>query len=451
MGLVSRIVTFVTGTSASAVEVNGEFDNILSTLNGNIDNANISASAAIAATKVAEIPPARVLDHADSETEYKTTTSPGDTGTPDLPSTLEGELERMRYRMGNNRGYSTGTYYMDASGVLTATTASWTEPRIVGPNLLPNPGFEIHTLGTPNPPDGWSDLSQAATVAIEAAFGTAQSGVGLYKRSLRFLTDGNSQGISATIGGLKPSQKYLVGMRYTRTAGTINLITSGGLAAGDYQNLALSDATGGGTTVEVLQGVVMSTSVPGAMTVSIYGTATGADFNLIDVWMYELADGVPNEIPAIAMQTAVYDTADDTLTNAGAGAWSTRTDLSLSQYVPFQGYRLTYETTICFRGEQLGSATDENYEYAFRIQLDGSTVEGPYAFRQALTQQDEFHGGLITLKHVVENPTPGSTYDFTVDVYTQGSGNAVSNIIFNPTTATALATQSQARLVVERI
>jgi hypothetical protein len=57
----------------------------------------------------------------------------------------------------------------------------------------------------------------------------------------------------------------------------------------------------------------------------------------------------------------------------------------------------------------------------------------------------------VTLSYIVDNPTPGSTYAFTTDVYTEGSGNGAGTIIFNPTVATGLATQSRARLVVERI
>lgn len=457
MGLISRIVTFVNGTTASATEVNAEFDNILTTVNGNIDNANVSASAAIEATKVAEIPPARVLDHADTEAEYKTVTSSGDTGTPSMPSTLEGELERIRYRMGANRGYQTTTYFMDNTGP-TATTAAWYEPLIVGPNLLPNAGFEIHALGTPNAPGGWTLVSTPSIVAIESA---AYPTIGLNKRSLNIVTDGANEGISVAVAGLKSGAKYLVGMLYTLTdngtvAGNLVLSTSNGLVTGDYQNIVLNTSTEAASTVAVLQGIVKAQTPAVTMTISITATTAGGDFNLINVWMYELSDGYPIDLPQIPLQTATYSTANDTLTNAGAGAWSNRSGLSLSQYVPFRGYRLIYEVTLNFRGET-ASGADNKYEYAFRVQQNisgagATTVEGPYGFRYRSTTDGQFVGGIVTMKYVVENPTPGSTYALTTDVYTEGDGgDEVNTIIFNPTVGAALATQSQARLIVERI
>lgn len=45
MGLISRLVNFVTGTTISSSEVNGEYDQILGVLNGNIDTDNIGTVA----------------------------------------------------------------------------------------------------------------------------------------------------------------------------------------------------------------------------------------------------------------------------------------------------------------------------------------------------------------------------------------------------------------------
>lgn len=455
--------SFVDGNNLPASELNDEFDAIQAVVNGGLDEDNLDAATQIPNAYLVDIAMSKVLDLADDITAYKATTTPNDTATVSLPTNLAQEMARLRYRIDANKKYMTNVYYMNTSGVATAA-ASWIEPPIVGPNLLPNPGFEVKSSSTAtDAPDGWTLVGTPADCSIETP-SSDHKAHGVEKSSLRILTDAANEGISVAVGGLKTGVKYLVGMTYTLTnngtvAGVLRLETTGGLASGsNYSNLALDTATESAASVVTVQGIVKPTTVPGSITVKITGTESGADFNIINVWMYEMSDGIPAELPSLPMQTATYSTANDTLTNSGAGAWSNRADLTLSQYIPFTGYRLTYETTICFRGEVLGSATDEKYEYAFRIQqtIDSdpaTTVEGPYAWRQHLTQSGEGRGGIVTLKYVVENPTPGSTYSFSTDVYTDGSaGDEVNTIIFNPDVGSApLATQSQARLIVERI
>jgi hypothetical protein len=451
MSLISRITTFVTGTTASATEVNAEFDNILSTVNGNLDTTNLSGSAAITNAQLADIAMSKVLDLADDIAAYSATTNPGDTGTPSLPATLSQEMVRLRYRHAASRGYLTNVYYMDTG---SATAAAWFEPCIVGRNMIQNPGFELHTGTATQAPNSWTLVGTPADVVIENP-NANHTEIGVEKRSLRILTDASNEGISFTLKGLKTDTKYLIGMAYSRTAGEITLATTGALASGDYSNISISDSTTASTAVTITQGIVKPTTAPGDITVSITGTATGADWNIFEVWAFELADAYPHEVPSIPTRTAVYSTADDTLTNAGAGAWSNRSGLSLSQYIPYAGYRLMYEVTLCFKSTTGGGGTEQT-EYAFRIQqtIDANpatTVEGPYAWRTCYSGNNEFSGGTVTLSYIVDNPTPGSTYAFTTDVYTEGSGKGAGTIIFNPTVATGLATQSRARLVVERI
>lgn len=55
MALISKTYTFSSGTTIVASEHNTNFDTLYNCVNGNIDNANIGASAAIADTKLAQI------------------------------------------------------------------------------------------------------------------------------------------------------------------------------------------------------------------------------------------------------------------------------------------------------------------------------------------------------------------------------------------------------------
>lgn len=53
MAVISRLTTWAIGNTLTAAALNAEFDNILNDYNGNITNANISASAAISYSKLA--------------------------------------------------------------------------------------------------------------------------------------------------------------------------------------------------------------------------------------------------------------------------------------------------------------------------------------------------------------------------------------------------------------
>jgi hypothetical protein len=233
------------------------------------------------------------------------------------------------------------------------------------------------------------------------------------------------------------------------------LVTAGALGAGiDYQDLLFTDTAVTVSGVEVLQGIIKTDATPTDITVSLLSGAAADDFNLYYVWMYEMSENTPVEAPHIPMQTASYTSADDTVTGTGAGAWFGLSDLTLIQYVPYEGYRFTYECTLGFRPPAGDGSQDQIY-YAFRIQRDDGaavTVEGPYGWEGANNTNVQFYGSIMTLKNVFENPTPGLTYTYTVDVYIESTGNAVDTIDFNPTIgAGALATQSQSRLFTERI
>lgn len=459
MGLISRVYRFINGTANDGSEVDSEFQLVFDAINGGLDNANISSSGTpIAVTKVAEIPPDRVLDHADDEATFNTIFPPGDTGTPILPTTLEGELERLRYRVGANRRYIGNLFYMDNSGP-TATAAAWYEPPIVGPNLLPNPGFEVQSGVANSAPDGWSLIGDPATIAVE---NPAHLATGLEKRSLNIVTDAANEGISVSIAGLKTSTKYLIGMRYSitnngTTPGTIRLTTTGALATGDYQNLSLTDGAEASSTVNTLQGIVKPTATPDPIVVRIDATESGADWNIHDVWMYELADGTPRELPSIPTQTKTSTTPITYPTTwSGGGAWRTDTitALSLSQYVPFRGYRMTYEVTVPFTALDAGSPPRGARVYgAIQVNIDGggaNTVSGPVLFESVVSSGDlDNLGSTFNLKYTLDNPTPGSTYAFTflLGVYDDSLFEQVSS----PPTVAGVLMESRAVLTMERL
>lgn len=451
--------SYIDGNYLPAAELQADLDAIINGVNGNLDETNLHASTQIPNSKLVDIAMTKVLDLADDIATYITTTTPGDTASPSLPATLAAEMQRLRYRMAASRQYSTNVYYMNSSAV--ATAAGWFEPPPMGRNLLPNAGFEIQSGAANSAPDGWNLVSTPATVAIESP---AHTGTGLEKRSLNIVTNGSNEGISVDVAGLKVSTKYLVGMAYSITdngtvAGTVGLYTSNGLSSGNYQNLALTASTEAAGTVAVINGIVKSNATPSAITVSIYATNAGADFNIHSVWMYELGEGYPDELPSIPTQTATDITAATLPTSwTGSGnAWrtDTLTSLSLSQYIPFQGYRLTYEVSVPFADVDATDDQEGCLVYgAILTGVDGgatSVVRGPVCVYQRNDDAgaDILTANTITMKYVLENPTPGYTYNFLfrLGVYDGSSYEQVSV----PPVINTQQMEASATLTVERI
>jgi hypothetical protein len=265
-----------------------------------------------------------------------------------------------------------------------------------------------------------------------------------------------SEGISVAIGGLRASTKYVVGGVFKRTTGTLTVTTAGGLAASNpYQDLSLPFGSGFGFSLKTFNGIVQSDASASDITVQLT-VDSGGSFNIYEVWMYELGVAGPYEAPHLPMQTGDYTTSDDTATFT-ADTWSNISDFTLSQYIPNEGYRLIYEVTLSY-GTEASLLNDGILEALVRIQEDvdeagsPSTVEGPYSLRDSAdTGSDSARvGGTVTVKFIRENPTPGSSYEYTFDVYYDDSGDHFDDFTGNPTVA-SIATVSRARLYFERI
>jgi hypothetical protein len=442
---------FTTG-AILASEVNTDFNSIYNEFNGEIDEDNIDPAANIPNSSLVVIEPDHVNDHADTDPIYLTTASPGTTAAPLKPTDMEGELERIRYRFAANNT-QINAQYMTSGDILA--DLGWVEPGAVGRNMLPNPGFEAQTGVADSAPDGWALVGTPGTVDILVPSAT---GAGLEKRSLNIIADDATEGISAVVGGLKLSTKYIVGIAYILNSGEMNLITAGGLNAGkDYQDILFNDATAAGT-LEEWQGVVSTNTSADDLTVTIQSTAAADDFELFYVWMYELSDTFPVEIPHIPQQYVTYTTNEAITDTGGTGTWTELTDLTIDQYIPHAGYKCTYEVTIsCVSGTGAGGSTPA---YAFRIeegQDGGADVpkRGPFPFG-GVWGASEAVASTFTLKYVVENPTPGVIYDFSVDVYVDGNGATYPTTIgMNPdvgaVASPAITTQSEATLTIERL
>jgi hypothetical protein len=442
--------SYVDGNKLPAAELNADIDGIVNVLNGNIDSDNISSSANIPNSALAEIDGTKVADHANDDSTYLTATSPGDSFSTSRPTNLEGELERLRYRIKANNGYFTEQKATNASNALT--TLGWTEPPIAGPNLLLNAGFEDHEITNQDPPTHWTEEGTLTASAIESAV-AAHDTYGGHKRSLRFTGPANA-GISQTVQGLKADTKYLFGAAFFLTTGGITLRTVGGLAGGNAYQDPSEAYTSTGTSVVVRNFVVQTDSSATDIKVELLGSLNPSnDINILGCWFHELNEAAPAQLPHIPTQTATHSTQETQPSTWNAGdtfRWEAVGELALSQYIPSPGYRLIFDVTISAGAQSVSQYSE--WELGFRVKLDGSVVDGPYLWVADSSGDDVHDGGqVLSMSHVLDAPTPGATHAYTVEVGGYDATNYVQ-MQLNPT-ATDGSTQSisKARLRVEKI
>ncbi len=464
MALVSKPYSFTSGTTINDNEVDDNFDTLYTLVNGNLNEANLSGSIQIPNSALVIVEPEYVDAHADDAAEYLTATTPGTTGGilggSARPNKLSDELERLRYRLlANNNLVS--TYFTDTSG--NAQSAGWVEPRILGPQLFTNNGFETKTSAVAgDAPDGWTlEGTPTSLVITDPALAVPEAGK--EKRALRVTYRATAnEGFKQTLTGLKASTKYLIGCTYAKVSGApvIKIETTGGLATGDYKNSTSFTSTSG-TAVAHFQ-VIVQTATTGADMVVKFLDTTSAGTAVTDfyqVWAYEMKDSTNIGLPHVPMQTATSSTESDILGGASAD-WTTVSALTLSQYIPFSGYRLVYECNLTYAAKTEGTMP-ETCDSGARIQMDVAgggynTVQGPFTRRLIM----DASGNSIRhsahhdyMRHVVENPTAGSTYTFHAELGVYDGGGNAADLVVSPDFSSSGMGQSVsfARLYLERL
>lgn len=429
-------------------EVNQDFNTLYTLVNGNIDSNNINASANIPDSALATgRDPAGIDDYANDDAEFWTTATPGDSGTSSKPTDLTGELSAIRYQLARQQRHLSNAAYITDSNI--EASIEWPEPPINGPNLLPNSGFEDQaTAASTVVPAGWTE-TLTPSFGVEAVPGTPTAGAG--KRSL-VMTGDIGEGITHTVGGLKPSTKYLIGLETIRTQGEMLMTTAGALSVGnDYQNISLQIDSG--NTYVVHNGVVQTDTSGTDIVVSLIFGQNTSDFNIFRVWMHELGESGPIGPPTPYSQTATHNVADpiDGYIGTSVDTWYKEeiTELDLVQHIPDAGYRLIYEASIA-TGSTATTAANDGGLVELLLSIDGgadSVVDGPYV---------QFNGDaagsarFFTLRYVLDNPTPGSLYAFTVRAGALANNSTFNNMSINPVLV-AEQTVSRSWLRLERL
>lgn len=394
---------FVSGTDVLAAEVNTDFDNAYSALAA-LDNDNISASADIALTKLADI-------SATSATHDDTTT-PGDSSSHTLPTTLSGEVQQLRYTI-ERLALGLAADRVDGSG--TGTTF-WGDLPARGPNLIKNPSFAGGSASGTTPPTSWTDLGTGTPTFSQVALtgATLTEGKG---RELRIQAGAAAvAGVTQTLSGLKASTRYLVVARARRTTSAVHLVTTGADAASSFRNI---DDSSSSTTYVTLKGVIQTDSTPTNIVVQLKTNgASGDDVSFAFCGVYECAADIV-EIGGTANTTIEATTSY----NVPVASFTAITGVSAAVYCPADGMEIHVQATLHFEN---ASGTDR--QLGINIAENGSAVSDYY---QEITIPQ---GDLATVhfNYVRNNPTPGTQYTYTFT--TRASGGSAGDIVSPGTT-----------------
>jgi hypothetical protein len=253
MGNVSRGTKASGGTNFSPNttilndEVDTDFNTLYSDYNGNIANVNVSGSADIAQSKIA--------DHGTQSTA----TNPGTPGSESTPTTLAGDIERLRYaiaqlKFGNASDQGGALEWFERSANFVS---GWN-------NLLKNASFAaFQSPASTSAPDDWSTVGPATQYDHTALVAADGLDLGYH---LKITGSGAANtGVSQTLAtaSLRPSTTYLFYCMAWATSGDtarVNVTTSGGT------DLDISTTS---TTPVLMQGFFTTNATPSNAVVNL--------------------------------------------------------------------------------------------------------------------------------------------------------------------------------------
>lgn len=377
--------------------------NILSPGIDSVANVNVAALANIALTKLADI--------SANVAAYQATVDPGDVGTESLPTDLKGELERLRFVLdaiiGGAEWYTDPASTLAALNTLTVAHTASLLDLTGGRNILGNAGFDYGTLSDTVVPTLWTALG-AATFSLDVA--EVGEGDG-FEITLTAVAGANADGLTQTLQGLKALTTYVVTCRVRSTLATTSgrIITTGGSGT----QLALTfDGAGGadGTGYVTKTGIFITDSTPAAVTLRVdLDQATDVvsldNFSVVELQADRKLPGgsIVDRVSGNTLVAVQFVTGSWTTWDVGGGT-NARVDVK----VPGPGYRLKV------RAEMRGEANAvQNLGVRLRMSIDGA----------AATTEDFVHQHLdaaavgihLALGFDLDNPVPGSKYEFTVE------------------------------------
>lgn len=399
MGVIVRGNKSTGGTSLAdggviyADELDVDIDTAYSEINGNLDDDNIKSAA--------NIDPGKIGDYAASDAEFITAASPGDSSSTSKPTTLEGELERIRYVI-ERAHIGIDATRVDGSG--TATTA-WFDIPYRPVNLVFNPEFAFHTAGTPNAPDGWALEGTPGTVELEAMAASAGPG-----KALRIVAAGaTDEGIKYTLAGPRAGARYLFVVRCKATSGTAKIVTTGADSASSFRNVTITTTS---ATYVTKAFVVQADASANSLVVKLMAAADTDDVSFASCHGYECAS---DAIVAGQNYTASASSTTDTTGHYVVGS-DTSSGLSVAVIPPGPGYQ------IHVRGKmQVSQDSGTNPTIVCKLKENGTEVDSANVstFGTGVRACPAFY-------YVNTAPTPGTTYTYTMTGRSVGAASAYS-------------------------
>ncbi len=474
-GLVNRDTKAGTGTSAfgdattiTASELNKDADTLYTLVNGNIDTANISSSAAITLSQLsitgaitnthidaagtANIHPGKldqtaadgtdaatsgldadiVDDYSATEPEQATVSDPGTSENTALATNLQTEIAQIRYKIEQLTVGRSATLVSSGDG--TDTDASWIDGPYRPGNLIYNGSFDsLNTLAVGAAGDGWDLVKTPTTLAAIPLVESEGGGDG---NALQIIDTGDANsGVSQTLNGLKADTEYLLIARVQDDGGTCSVGTTGA----DTTEITLVSDDGG--TWQILSGTFQTDSTPANITISLLAvTQTTSDCSFLFVGVYEISDDPLPKGSDIVVQVASTDTT--VLASAGALvpilATGGGSDLSVAVTPSVPG-------TIIEVVGVLVSTAGTNSDATSTIQIDESGVNvgpiiGIWTTESAMVVSTAVH-------HVNDSPTAGTTYTYKLDAETSADGDTTQGGALNSDT---LSSYIQVRMTVPK-
>lgn len=390
---------FADATVIQAAEFNTDFDTVYNLLNGLLDGDNIvditdgmlSASADITATKIGDI--------SATSAAHDDTTTPGDSSSHTLPTTLSGELQQLRYVV-ERQALGIAPDRVDGSGT---GAAGWYDLPARGPNLLKSPNFNTGTFATTTPPANWTDLGTGTpTFSASTLTGaTLTEGKGVELR----IQAGSAAvaGVTQTLSGLKASTRYLVVARARSTTGAVHLKTTGADATSSFRNI---DDSSSSTTYVTLKGVIQTDSTPTNVVVQLTTNGgNGDDVKFSFAGVYECAaDHVlrGSTTTESNVLTSSYDVLAASFDNPST---------NVRVRCPGDGFEIEVQAQIPLENT---SGTDRHV--GIFLNENGAEATGGYV--EVLVRQNTHALATIYWKNL--SPTPGTAYTYQLSCRASG-------------------------------
>ncbi len=382
---------FTPNTTAFADEVDADIDTIVTEVNGQLDDANIKASAAIDGSKID--------DHSDNDATQVTTSDPGTSDSQNNATTLEGELQTLRYAierlaLGIDADRNDGAQ----------KDANWLDIPYRPGNHIRNGSFEVYSGAANSAPDGWDLVGTPTTVAQAETH--ADNGEG---KAISIVSAGSAaDGIQQTIAGLKPATRYLVVASVTVSTGSVSMVTDGFETTGEWQDSTVTQST---TATPVVLKSVVQTLATVTDTEKIQflaqNDATADAWTIDHVGFYECnANPVPAGGSYIVRDSITTNTASHYTTASFVDS-----GVSAAVTVPGHGYQIRVSGRI-----QAEGGTSNAQTLVCKLLENGVEVDSAAHYGDEV-DNIKF---VIPLGYVLENPTPGTTYTYTM------AGRAVS-------------------------